>query len=105
MPENKKQGRKSDITTAKSVEAASAKRKAAAEKTASTRKTLKTNFFIQHEGKEIEDKELIARVKEIWVSGMGNKIKDMETLTIYAKPEEESVYYVINENVTGRIDF
>jgi hypothetical protein len=91
--------------TKSTAKKATAKPKAAAEKSTSTRKTLKTSIFIQHEGKEIEDKDIIGKIKEIWVAELGNKISDMKTLTTYIKPEEQSIYYVINDGVTGRIDF
>lgn len=91
--------------TRSTAKKSTAKPKAAAEKSTSTRKTLKTSIFIQHEGKEIEDKDIIAKIKEIWVSELGNRISDMKTLTTYIKPEEQSIYYVINDGITGRIDF
>lgn len=116
MQENKKQAVQ---TEEKAVEAsvaakkpaktatkkASTKAKTSADKATSTRKTLKTSFFIQHEGREVEDKEIIAKIKETWVSELGNKISDMKTLTTYIKPEEQSIYYVINDSINGRIDF
>lgn len=34
----------------------------------------------------------------------GNKIKDLKTLNLYVKPEEDAAYYVINENVSGKIE-
>ena len=41
--------------------------------------------------------------KELWVKE-GNKVKDMKTLSIYTKPEEQAAYYVINDSVSGKID-
>ena len=53
--------------------------------------------------KQVEEKEIIAKVKEIWTA-QGNKIKDLKTLNLYVKPEENAAYYVINEDVDGKIE-
>ena len=55
-------------------------------------------------GKEILDKDLVDKVKEIWTKDMGNKVKDLIDLKIYVKTEENAAYYVINGDVTGRFD-
>ena len=64
---------------------------------------MKTSFFVEYAGKQIEEKDVVAAVKELWVKE-GNKVKDMKTLSIYTKPEEQSAYYVINDSVSGKID-
>ena len=64
---------------------------------------MKTAFYVEYAGKQVEEKEIIAKVKEIWTA-QGNKIKDLKTLNLYVKPEENAAYYVINEDVDGKID-
>lgn len=60
---------------------------------------------IQYNGKEVDQQEIIERVKADWVA-KGNDLKDMKTLATYIKPEEESVYYAVNDELnSGRIDF
>lgn len=71
-------------------------------KTASAKKT--QEIFIQFAGKQILDKDLTDKVKEIWTKELGNKVKDMVDVKIYVKPEESAAYYVINGDVTGSID-
>ena len=44
-----------------------------------------------------------ARVKAQFVAD-GNKEADIKSLNIYVKPFENSAYYVINEDITGRVD-
>ncbi len=63
---------------------------------------MKTTLFVEYGPNQTEDKALIAKVKEIWVNA-GNKIKDINTLNLYVKPEESSVYYVVNETVSGKL--
>ena len=64
---------------------------------------MKTITVIQTNGKDIVDTDIIARIKDIWVS-QGNKVKDIKTLTSYIKPDEMKVYYVINETITGSFE-
>ncbi len=64
---------------------------------------MKTSFYVEYAGKQVEEKAVIAKVKELWVAD-GNKIKDLKTLNLYVKPEENAAYYVINENVSGKIE-
>lgn len=65
---------------------------------------MKTTLSIQYAGKEFSEKELIGRIKELWVAE-GNKIKDIQTLNLYIKPEEQMTYYVINDSITGSFPF
>lgn len=73
--------------------------KAAAKKT-----TLKEEVVLQWYGKEINKDEIMKQVKEIWTKQMKNKVGDMNSITLYLKPEENKVYYVINGDVTGSIE-
>lgn len=63
---------------------------------------MKTTLFVEYGQNQRDDKALVAKVKEIWVNE-GNKIKDIDTLNLYVKPEEDSVYYVVNETFSGKI--
>lgn len=64
---------------------------------------MKTSFYVEYAGKQVEEKTVVTKVKELWVAD-GNKIKDLKTLNLYVKPEEDAAYYVINENVSGKIE-
>lgn len=63
---------------------------------------MKTAFYVESYGRQVEEKTLIAKIKELWVAD-GNKIKDIKELNLYVKPEEDACYYTINEDVSGRI--
>ena len=65
-----------------------------------TKKTL----FVQYNGKQVEEKDIVASVKKAWTDA-GNKVGEIKTMEVYVKPEEDAVYYVINETETGRIAF
>lgn len=63
---------------------------------------MKTNTYIQYKGTQLEDKTFVNKIKEFW-SNQGNKIKDINTLNMYIKPEENTVYFVINDTTTGSL--
>ena len=64
----------------------------------------KTSMFVEYQGKQVEDKAIIAAVKKAWIE-TGHKIGDIKTMEFYIKPEEDSVFYVINETETGKVEF
>ena len=64
---------------------------------------MKTAFYVEANGQQAEEKAIIAKVKELWVAE-GNKIKDIEDLNLYAKPEENACYYTINGTVSGKVE-
>lgn len=64
---------------------------------------MKTALYVEFAGKQTLDKDLVAKVKELWTAE-GNKVKDITTLSLYVKPEESVAYYVINEEVSGKIE-
>ena len=63
---------------------------------------MKTAFYVESYGRQVEEKALIVKIKEIWVAE-GNKIKDIKDLNIYAKPEDDACNYTINGNFSGHI--
>ena len=77
-------------------------KKPAAKRT--TKKAVKTTFVVQAANKEVSMEEAITRVKEAWVA-TGNNEADIKEIAVYVKPEESAIYYVVNGDVTGRVDF
>ena len=65
--------------------------------------SMKMKTFVEYNGKQVEEKEIIANIKKVWVEA-GNKVGDIKTLDLYIKPEESAVYYVINEKESGSIE-
>lgn len=87
---------------AEKVETEVAAKKPAAKKT--TKKAVKTTFVVQAAGKEITMEEAVAKVNEAWIAA-GNKAADVKELAVYVKPEESTIYYVVNGDVTGKVEF
>ena len=61
----------------------------------SSKKRDEDDFDRRAPRKASEDKDMIAAVKKAWTKS-GRKIGDIKTMTLYVKPEEAAVYYVIN---------
>lgn len=80
-----------------------AAKKPAAKKT-TAKKQMKVNAFIQYYGKQVEEQDIVARVKKAWTAS-GNKVGDIKTMDLYIKPEEATVYYVINGTEKGTVAF
>lgn len=99
-------------TTAKAAEEKPVKapaKKTAPAKTASAEKSpiskIAVNLYIQSHGRELEQQDIIDKVKEDW-AGKGNDVKKIKTLRAYIKPEEGKIYYVVNDIPdSGSIDF
>ena len=70
-----------------------------------TRKSVvKVSVVVQAAGKEVTEAEVYERVTEDWCKA-GNDKAALKTMDVYVKPEESAIYYVINGDVTGRVDF
>lgn len=108
---------KEEIKTAAKPQAAEKKepvKKAPAKKTAAKKTTKKRgpkpasertiDLHVQFGGKEVSYTELVNRVKEMWKE-QGKRETSLKSLSIYVKPEEFKAYYVINDKITGEMDF
>ena len=102
VEETVKVEKKPAVKKAEPVEKEVAEKKPAAKRT--TKKAVKTTLVVQAAGKEVSMEDAVARVKEAWVA-TGNKEADMKEIVVYVKPEEKAIYYVVNGEVTGRVDF
>jgi hypothetical protein len=63
---------------------------------------MKVNTYVQYHGKEIQTADLEKRVKEIW-RAEGHTIKEIESLALYFKVDENACYYVVNETFSGKV--
>ncbi len=68
------------------------------------KKEIKVKAVVQYQGKQVEEKEIIGNVKKAWTK-TGGKVRDIKSIDLYIKPEEDKVYYVINGTDTGDVAF
>ena len=102
-----------EVKEVKAVEAPKAEaKKAPAKKAATTTKKApakkataksETVITVQFQGNEVTVASVEEKVKAQFVAE-GHKASSIKTLNVYVKPEERSAYYVINGDVTGRVD-
>lgn len=102
----KKPGRK---PAAEKAPAKKPGRKPAAEKKVPAKKEtvkketteVKESLHIQFGGKAYSAEELVKSVKDIWKFDLNREEKDFKSVELYVKPEENTVYYVVNGDVMG----
>ena len=100
----KAQTKETKVTETAPVKATA--KKCATKKTEQTKevKEVKQSLVVEYQGKQVEETVMFDSVKAAWVEA-GNKVEDIKTITLYVKPEEASVYYVINDTETGSVSF
>lgn len=59
---------------------------------------------VQYGGREISYTDLVNRIKDMWKE-QGKRETSLKSLNIYVKPDEFKAYYVINDEITGEIEF
>ena len=77
------------------------KKETTVKKTAS-KKEIKVNAIVEHYGRQISEQDIIANVKRAWTNS-GKNEKDIKSIELYIKPEENAVYYVVNGTETGAV--
>ena len=116
-PEKKTPEKKTSTRTAAAKKETAPKKETAAKKAAAKKETtkkettakrttskkeIKINAIVEHYGKQIGEQDIIANVKKAWTNA-GRVEKDIKSIELYIKPEENAVYYVINETETGAV--
>ena len=61
---------------------------------------MKTNCYVEYHGKKELYQTMIDAVKSTWRAN-GGKVKDLNNIDLYYKPEEGMCYYVINNEEKG----
>lgn len=64
----------------------------------------KKNIVIQYEGRERTMQHLLDIIRQDVLS-RGVSEDDIMNLDIYVKPEEQGVFYVVNKEIEGKIEF
>ena len=69
--------------------------KAAAKRTAAP----EVELFVEYRGRQVDARELVRAVQAA-CSGQA-----IQSLKLYVKPEDAAVYYVVNDQESGKVDF
>lgn len=76
-------------------------KKTVARKATAKKKELKSDVHIQFDGKSYSQEDLVKIAKDVWKYDLKQKLKDLTSVELYVKPEESTVYYVMNKEHTG----
>ena len=77
-------------------------KKAPAAKKETAKKAAKAAVVtLEYKGNAYTEASLVQSAKDVWVYDLGKDLKDFKSVELYVKPEENTVYYVINKEVTG----
>lgn len=99
-----KEGKDQAVSAAETVLEAAESGKTEAKKPAAKRSTarktaakkeVKAQVFVQYLGKEISADSLVEEAKKAFVAA-GHKESEIETISVYVKPEENVAYYAVN---------
>lgn len=100
--------KKVEVVKHEAVKDTATAKKTPAKKTASKKTTQKkelvTTVTLQHGGRDVLEKDLIETAKKDWIAA-GHKKNDLKELALYIKPEENTVYYVVNGTDTGSFGY
>ena len=61
------------------------------------------NFFIQYQDQEYLETEIVSRVRESCILN-GASSDELNTISIYLKPEDKKAYFTYGENKSGFIE-
>lgn len=61
------------------------------------------NFFIQYQDQEYLEAEIVSRVRESCLLN-GASSDELNTISIYLKPEDKKAYFTYGENKSGFIE-
>ena len=80
--------------------------KKTSEKKSTVEKTVKkaeqkTSVHVQFSGKSYSQEDLMKMAKDVWKYDLKQKVRDLTSIDLYVKPEENLVYYVMNQSFTG----
>ncbi len=66
-------------------------------------KETETEVILQYRNYEVNMDDVTERVKAHYLA-KGNKADAIENMQIYVKPEDFTAYYVINDDVVGKVN-
>lgn len=94
------------VKTAKKAQPAkkAAAKKPAAKKPAPAKKAVAHTVYVEYGSRQVNADELVKKAQEAFVSA-GHNAADVKDIKVYVKPEEGAVYYVVNGESAGRVDF
>jgi len=82
--------------TAEEVKKAPAKR-------ASTKKAVNANVMVEFNGQSVSTELIVENIKKAF-EAEGNQLSAIKDFQVYVKPEDNAAYYVINQDISGKVN-
>lgn len=76
-------------------------KKAPVKKAPAKKAELKAEVTVQYADKSYSQEDLVKIAKDVWKFDLKQKVADLASVELYVKPEENTVYYVMNKKFTG----
>ena len=73
-------------------------------KKAPAKKEVTQTVYVQFAGKEVAVADIMPKIKKVWQKA-GNRVRDIKDVKLYVKPEDNKVYFVINDVFSDSVDF
>lgn len=64
----------------------------------------KVGLHVQFSGKSYAQEDLVKIAQDVWKYDLKQKVRELASIELYVKPEENKVYYVMNQEFTGSFD-
>ena len=61
----------------------------------------KSAIVYQFADKEYDQASLTKIANDVWKYDLNGKAADLKKIQLFVKPEEEKVYYIFNDDITG----
>lgn len=76
-------------------------KKGSGKKAAVKKADQKVGLHVQFAGKSYSQEELVKIAQDVWKYDLKQKVRSLASIELYVKPEENLVYYVMNQEFTG----
>ena len=54
--------------------------------------------FLEFQGRQVSFEQIEERFEKVWTKDFGRKLADIKDRSMYIKPEDSAVYFVVNDN-------
>lgn len=63
---------------------------------------IKETMFVEYQGAQFNQKDIFNKAKLVWKES-GNMVKDLKSVNVYFKPEEQTCYFVMNKDMENEM--
>ena len=68
-----------------------------------TKKAVNANVMVKFNGQSVSTDLIVENIKKAFEAD-GNQLSAIKDFQVYVKPEDNAAYYVINQDITGKVN-